>query len=96
MPRRDLSRRLARVAQELSALLAAALDDERGAKDGGPPLEQAILAALAKQEPLTGKQLASKTGYVYARYLRATLAGMVKRGVLARDQEGYRRVVTER
>ena len=93
MSRKDLTRRLARVAQELSALLAAALDDERDAK-GGPPLEQAVLAALAKQEPLTGKQLASKTGYVYARYLRATLAGMVKRGVLARDQEGYRRVVT--
>lgn len=95
MSRKNLLRRVARLAHDFAAIINIATRPPRRkvpSNQAGAPVEQAIIQVLAKQEPLTGKRIAAKTGYAYERYLRATLASMVKRGVLSRSSDGYARV----
>jgi hypothetical protein len=57
-----------------------------------PPVEQAILDALAGAEgPLPGKAIARRCGRSYTSYFREALSGLVASGEVIRDREagGY-------
>jgi hypothetical protein len=58
--------------------------------------EREILACFGPGEALTGKQIAGRLGWSHDGNLRATLAGLRDRGLLAGEpgERGYRRVET--
>lgn len=58
-------------------------------------LERNILKALADEAPMLGKRIAKRGGYSYSARLRAALADMVRRGILAHGPDGYRLVSTQ-
>lgn len=52
------------------------------------PAEQAALKVLREKSPLSGQAVATRAGYSYD-YMRHTLPGLVRRGLLNKSSDGY-------
>lgn len=89
-----LAYHLADFTAELEGKLAIAEGTARGpavlttTSTRGNPTEAAVLRVCSRDVPVKGLVIARRLGREYDAYLRRTLAGMVRRGVLRRATSG--------
>lgn len=92
MRKKYLATRLARLNRQMAVLMERLIEEapDDDPIDALPPMEQAVIAALASGQTMHSKRIAKASGYAYGSRIRGVLADLCRRNLIVNGPDGYK------